>query len=118
MATIVKAGTARNLVSVNTPTGRGPDPTEKKFVTFLTDSGTVHTIIADVDHAAKTADDLLKWFEHTRVGVELSASRATSPFFRTAAEVIEYADKAMGFIDPQDNTDELAPTDTTGGGVF
>lgn len=118
MSTIVKAGTARNLVSVNTPTGRGPDPTERKFVTFLTDGGAVHTIIADVDHAAKTAKDLLEWFSHTRAGVELSSSRTTSPFYRTAEQIIGDANSVMGYIDPADNTDELAPTGTPGGEVF
>jgi len=118
MSTIVASGTAPNLKSHTTVAGRSPDPTLRRFVTFLTPSGSVHTIIADADHVAKTAEDLLAWFEHTRVGVELSSSRTASPLFKTADEVIKYANEAMGFVAAATGTQTSTDPTQGSGGVF
>lgn len=118
MSIIVKAGQARNLTSHSTPEGRVLDSTLKRFLTFITPHGAVHTIIVDADHAAKTADELLGWFEHTKAGVELSSNRATSPYFKTAEQIIHDADVALGFV--TGNPPAASPTDPTqgSGGVF
>lgn len=98
MSVIVAEGKARGVTSVPGHAGRVPNPNEERFVTFLTEAGSVHTIIVDVDHAASDASELLDWFEHTRAGVELSASRPTSPLYKTADEVIKAADEAVGIV--------------------
>lgn len=116
MPTIVDSGTKGNLVTANTPAGRAPDPTPRRFLTFLTDAGSVHTIVVDVDHAAQDAETLLQWFLHTRVGVELSASNPTSPFHKTVDEVVKYADEAVGLV--KSTADALGgsqPTSEVGG---
>lgn len=111
MSVVINSGEARNLTRVATPSGWVPDPTLKRFVTFLTDHGSVHTVIVDADHAAQDAETLLKWFEHTRAGVELSSNRTTSPYFKTAEQVIADADKALGFV----SGDSQSQSTTTGG---
>lgn len=116
MSIIINHGEARNITRVATPSGWVPDPTVKKFVTFLTDHGAVHTVIVDAEHAAQDAESLLKWFEHTRAGVELSSNRTTSPYFKTAEQVISDADAALGFVAP-DNGQSNPPATTQGQGV-
>lgn len=98
MSVIVAQGTKSGVTSVPSPAGRVPNPDPERFLTFLTEGGSVHTIIVDADHAAADAQQLLDWFEHTRAGVELSASRPTSPLFKTADEVVRFADEAVGIV--------------------
>lgn len=109
MSIIINHGEARNLTRVASPAGWIPDPTLKKFVTFLTDRGAVHTVIVDAEHAAQDAESLLKWFEHTRAGVELSSNRTTSPYFKTAEQVINDANAAMGFVAPDNGQSNPQP---------
>lgn len=74
MSRIISSGRTRNLVShapVKDVVGP-PDPTERKFATFVTDTGAVHTIIVDVDHVANDVRTLLNWFDETRTLVEQS----------------------------------------------
>lgn len=97
MAGIVESGSAHNLINTVVSGNLVPDATERKFVTFVNELGGVHTIIVDAQHAAKTGEELLKWFEHTRALVTTSASLPTDPNHRTPAQVLATADERMGY---------------------
>ena len=89
MARIITSGTGRNLQTV---AGKQElDPSERKFVTYVTETGAVHTVIVDVEHAAEDAVKLIEWFDHTRTAVEHGG-------FSHPDEVIKYADEASGIV--------------------
>lgn len=98
MATIVAEGKAANLTTTVGVSGRVPDPTVRRFITYLTEAGSVHTIIVDAEHATQDAETLLKWFNATRVGAELASNHVGSPLARTAEDVIRFADEAVGIV--------------------
>lgn len=118
MPTIIAHGEARNLANTKSGQGLAPDPTLRKFVTFLTDTGSVHTIIVDADHAAQDAQQLLDWFTHTKIGVEASHSSPLSKFFKTADTIIADANKALGFIGGHSDTTENQAPAPNDQGVF
>lgn len=112
MAGIVESGTAPNLHNTVVSGNLIPDATPQKFVTFVNELGGVHTIIVDAEHAAKDADELLQWFEHTRALVTTSASLPTDPNHRTPEQVIATANERSGFS----TGDEQAQTTDSGQG--
>lgn len=118
MALIVKSGEARNLTSKATPDGRVLDPDLKKYVTFLTAGGAVHTVIVDLDHAAKDGTQLLEWFEHTKVGAELASRNPLKAGFKTADEVLHDADVALGFASEAAGGTTPTADQSQEGGVF
>lgn len=102
MSVIVSEGQARNLTTQDTRDGLQPDPTERRYVTFINDLGAVHTLIVDTEHAAQDAGSLLKWFDHTRAAIGLSHGDPTSDHYRTPDQIREFADKALGINQPTD----------------
>lgn len=70
MSTIVSAGVASGLTNLIEGGLLKVDPSLKKYVTYINDTGAVHTIIVDVEHAAQSGEELLDWFEHTKAAVQ------------------------------------------------
>ena len=98
--TIIDSGTARNIAGIPTRDGVIPNPDERKYVTYVNDLGAVHTIIVDVEHAAKDASQLLDWFRHTRAVAAVSAGDPSADGFIPPAEVAKRADAAAGITQP------------------
>jgi hypothetical protein len=111
MSGIVNSGVARNLVNDVVGGTLVPNADERKFVTFLNQLGGVHTIIVDAEHAAKDADELLQWFEHTQAIAGTSASVPTDPNHVPPDDVIGRANARMGYGEPTDS--EPAPANTS-----
>lgn len=109
MAGIVESGTGRNLTNEVVGDTLRPDPTERKFVTFVNELGGVHTIIVAAEHAAQDGEALYQWFEHTRALITTSHSVDTNPAHRTPDQVIATANERMGF----GGKDADAPADPT-----
>ena len=115
MSTVLSEGTARNIVGRKQDDAIVPIPDERRYVTFLNELGAVHTIIVDAEHAAKDAEELLRWFNHTRASVTLrSRSPETSSRHLDAAEVIRLADEALSFASRE--TSPPAPSSTSSSG--
>ena len=117
MAAIVKTGTARNLTNEVHGLQLVVSSVEKRFLTYVNDLGGVHTIIVDVEHAAKDAETLLKWFESTRAIISTSSGVEGSPQHVTPEQVIQHANAAVGIdqAPAQDQQSQQQPVNTGGG---
>jgi hypothetical protein len=100
MARIISTGVERQLTNNVVGDRLSINNDEHRFVTFITENGGVHTIIVDAEHAAKDADELLKWFDKTRTLVE-TAPASDKPGHIVPAEILELADAALGFSKPE-----------------
>jgi len=114
---IVTSGVARNLTNAVIGDNLVPEADEKKFVTFVNALGAVHTVIVDLDHPAKDAQELLEWFEHTQAIAGTSASNPTDKLFVAAEQVLARANARMGYQEPTHAEPQPANTATfdTGG---
>lgn len=117
MPSIIDHGTGRNLVNDVVNGVLSPSPTERRFVTFLNEVGGVHTLIVDVEHAAKDAESLVKWFETARGLIATSPSNESAPNHLAPADVAAKADASIGAApatEPAPTPEQ--PATSTGGG--
>lgn len=91
MARVIDYGNARNLTTQPTQTGVAgpPDPTERKFITFATETGAVHTAIVDVEHVVKDAESFLRFIGHARTLVEHYAHLSPVQVIEKAISLLE-----------------------------
>lgn len=101
MDRIITEGTARNMVRL--PDSNAPDPTERKFVTYVNSVGAVHTVIVDIEHAAQDGEQLLKWFRQTITEVEHGGHANATQVLDAASDVTGIEHAPAG--EPESSTD-------------
>lgn len=117
MSVVIDSGTARNAANTTNGTQLAADPTEKRFVTYVNDLGAVHTIIVDVEHIAKDAESLVKWFDHTRATVTHKSGTQEQSNHITPSEVLKLADEFLHSIGGAKQPDDQQQQQQNTGGA-
>lgn len=92
----IASGVDTLLTSLSDGEHLSPNKAEQRFVTFVTEAGSVHTLIVDVDHVAQDAESIVQWFEHAKTAVEHLVT-PTQPGDETGRQAVEdYANDKVG----------------------